>query len=422
MNGSMIKRLAPVIATGLLLFAACSSFTVSRPLLPPGAPADRLSGTDQIAGEIMAYLMEVVLGLAGSPDKREAWSTRGRDLPLDFDMVSRRMFGPVPLRAELMVLDTNILGLSRVLYHYDRRLNLFKGTRDHDSLYPCAELMAIRLLLLQKLRRNEKVSIAGLMRHIALFDPQSRDAGGAELAAMQLNGDEFRFLKAIFRSEPAFLRYIQHPFIVSTFRKIGVAESDAFTLAADLRSVYPPLSCRPDDKKVIRRATIAIVPAMTAMFEAKPPTGKIEPTEDYLSLQGQLKTAIVRKLQVDAAGRSATDRLKFIVPDRPVTLHPGNADRILDQLCPKVDFTVVLLGKNVYRAIYIDPESDIFPHKKRIYLDVDDLRYQLVDDEIDAIVTAIRPILLSGASRRPGPEPGEPDSAPLSALDPARVS
>jgi hypothetical protein len=59
----------------------------------------------------MAYLMEVVLGRAGSPDKREAWSTRGRDLPLDFDMVSRRMFGPVPLRAELMVLDTNILGL-----------------------------------------------------------------------------------------------------------------------------------------------------------------------------------------------------------------------------------------------------------------------------------------------------------------------
>ena len=401
MNYPMVKRLVPAIATGILLFAACSPFMPLRPFLIPAAPAERLSDAEQIAGEIMAYLMEVVLGLAGSPDKREAWSSRGRDLPLDFDMVSRRMFGPVPLRAELMVLDTNILGLSQVLYHYDRRLNLFKGTRDHDSLYPCAELMAIRLLLLQKLRRNEKVSIAGLIRHIALFAPESRDAGGAELAAMQLNGAEFRFLKAIFRSEPAFLRYIQHPFIVSTFRKIGVAESDAFTLAADLTSVYRSLSCGPDDKKVIRRATIAIVPAMTAMFEARPPTGKIEPTEDYLSLQEQLKTAIVRKIQMDAADRSVTDRLEFIAPDRPVTLHPGNADRIMDQLCPKADFTVVLLGKNVYRAIYIDPESDISPHKKRIYLDVDDVRYQMVDEEIDAIVTAIRPTLLSGAIRRP---------------------
>ena len=316
-------------------------------------------------------------------------------------MVSRRMFGPVPLRAELMVLDTNILGLSQVLYHYDRRLNLFKGTRDHDSLYPCAELMAIRLLLLQKLRRNEKVSIAGLIRHIALFDPESRDAGGAELTAMQLNGVEFRFLKAIFRSEPAFLRYIQHPFIVSTFRKIGVAEADAFTLAADLTTAYPPLSCRPDGKKGFRRATIAIVPAMTAMFEAKPPAGQIEPTQAYLSLQEQLKTAIVRKIRENTADPSAIDRLDFVAPVRPVTLYPENADRVMGQLCPDADFTVVLLGKNVYRAVFIDPGSDISPHKKRIYLDVDDVRYQQMDDEIDAIVTAIRPALFSAVSRGP---------------------
>jgi hypothetical protein len=398
----MAKRFVPALsALCILLTAACSPLAPPRPFLTPVAPADRLSDAEQIAGEIMAYLLEVVLGRAGALDKREAWATRGRDLPLDFDMVSRRMFGPVPLRAELMVLDTNILGLSRVLYHYDRRLNLFKGTRDHDSLYPCAELMAIRLLLLQKLRRNEKVSIAGLMRHIALFDPESRDAGGAELAAMQLNGAEFRFLKAIFQSEPAFLRYIRHPFIVSTFRKIGVAEPDAFTLAADLAATYHPLSCRPDDRKDIRRATIAIVPAMTAMFETNPPIGPIEPTEAFLSLQEQLRTAIIRKIEVDTADPSAPDRLEFIAPVRPVTLYPGNADRVMAQLCPKADFTVVLLGKNVYRAIYIDPEADISPHKKRIYLDVDDVRYQLVDDEIDAIVTAIRPTLLSGAIRRP---------------------
>ena len=75
----------------------------------------------------MAYLIEVVLGRAGALENRQAWSTRGLDLPLDFDMVSRRMFGPVSLRAELMVLDTNILGLSDVLYHYDQPVEPIQG-------------------------------------------------------------------------------------------------------------------------------------------------------------------------------------------------------------------------------------------------------------------------------------------------------
>jgi hypothetical protein len=47
----------------------------------------------------------------------------------------------------------------------------------------------------------------------------------------------------------------------------------------------------------------------------------------------------------------------------------------------KADFALILLGKNVYRAIHIDPENDIYPHEKRIYLDVDDVRYQQIDDD-----------------------------------------
>jgi len=388
MRPRLVNRLVPVLGMGILLLEACSRWT-SLPPQPPVSSTERLSETEQIAGEIMAYLIKVVLGRAGPQEKRDAWSTRGLNLPLDFDMVSRRMFGPVPLRAELMVLDTNILGLSEVLYHYDRRLNLFKGTREHDSLYPCAELMAIRLLLLQKLHRKEKVSIAALVHYHALFSPDSRDAFGSELAAMQLTGTEFRFLKAIFRSEPAFLRYLRHPFIVSTFRKIGVAESDAFTLSADLAATYSQLSCRLDSDKKIQPVTIAIVPAMNAMFEAIPATDQIRPSGNYIKLQEQVKTAIIRRINQDIDAPPAMERLVFFTPDRPVTIHPENADRVIGQLCPNADFTVILMGKNVYRAIFIDPESDIYPHKKRIYLDVDDVRYQQIDDEIDAIVTAI---------------------------------
>lgn len=337
----------------------------------------------------MAYLIEVVMGQAGALDKRQEWSSRGLGLPLDFNLVSRRMFGPVPLRAELMVLDTNILGLSQVLYSYDRRLNLFKGTREHDSLYPCAELMAIRLLLIQKRHRNEKVSIADLARHTDLFAPGSRDAVGAELDAMQLTGTEFRFLKAIFQSEPAFLRYLRHPFIVSTLRKIGLAESDAFTLSADLAATYSELSCRPPGKKDIRPVTVAIVPAMNPMFESQPATGQIRPSSDYLKLQEQMITAIIHKVNLDLDTLLAADRLAFYTPDRPVTIHPENADRVIGQLCPKADFSVILLGKNVYRSIFIDPASDIYPYKNMLYLDIGDVQYQEIDDDIDTIVSAV---------------------------------
>jgi hypothetical protein len=400
MSSRIIKRLLPALMTGILMLSACAP-SMLRPHLEIVAPTEHLSEAEQIAGEIMAYLLEVVLGLAGAPDKRDAWATRGLDLPLDFDMVSRRMFGPVPLRAELMVLDTNILGLSRVLYHYDRRLNLFKGEREHDSLYPCAELMAIRLFLLQKRHRNERVSIAALLRNRERFAPGSRDPGGAELAAMQLSAAEFRYLKAIFQSEPAFLRYLRHPFIISTFRKIGVAEPDVLTLSADLAATYSQLACEKDGKTKLPAATIAIVPAMNAMFDAVPFTGRIRPSGDYLTLQEQIKSEIVSKIQQDTNGPSTAARLAFYTLARPVTITPENADRVIGQLCPRADFTVILLGKNVYRAIFIDPQADIPPHKNRIFLDVDDVRYQQIDDEVAAIVSALLPAISAGAGGAP---------------------
>ena len=380
------KWLATAFGISMLLVVGCSLVKPQRPPTP-ALSKSYLNPNEQIAGEIMAYLMEVVLGRAGALDKRDAWSTRGLSLPLDFELVHRRMVGPVSLRTELMVLDTNILGLSQVLYHYDSRLNLFKGTREHDSLYPCSELMAIRLLLLKKLHRNEKVSIAALSRHANLFKPGSRDAAGAELTSMQLSLDEFRFLKAIFQSEPAFLRYMRHPFIVSALRKIGVVESDAYTLSADLSATYSRLSC--DDKDTIRPATIAILPAMNAMFETLPTTNQIKPTVEYTQLQNTITNTIMGKFNSAQESPAQAYRLAFYLPDRPVTIHPGNADQVIGQLCPEVDFTLILLGKNVYRSLFIDPEADIYPHTNRFYIDVDDVRYDQIDNEIETLVTAV---------------------------------
>jgi hypothetical protein len=383
------RRSALALAAIVILIDACSP--MQRPIpSAPMSPTSELVFTEneQIAGEIMAYLLQVVLGVAGAPEKRQAWSTRGIDLPLDFDMVSSRMYGPVPLRAELMVLDTNILGLSRVLYHYDPRMNLFKGTRDQRSLYPCTELMAIRLLLLQKRHRGETVSLAAMIRHLDLFTPGSRDAAGEELTAMGLTAEEFRFLKAVFQSEPAFLRYMQHPFIVSTLRKIGVARQDAFTLAADLKASYDQLSDRSWNGTEDQPVTVALVPAMIPT-----PEEAGNPSDDYIQVLKTVRTAIRDELNLRPVLPTSAPRPVFFIPDRPVTIYPENADRVIGQLCPTADFTVILLGKNVYRAVFIDPDTDIYPHKRWLYLDVDDVRYGHTDADIGTIVSAILPVI-----------------------------
>jgi len=387
------RRPALALAAILILIGACSP--MQRPTLTaPMSTTSELVFTEneQIAGEIMAYLIQVVSGVAGAPQNRQAWSTRGIDLPLDFDMVSSRMHGPVPLRAELMVLDTNILGLSRVLYHYDPRLNLFKGTRDQQSLYPCAELMAIRLLLLQKRHHGETVSIAAMIRHLDLFTPESRDAAGEELTAMGLTAEEFRFLKSVFQSEPAFLRYMQHPFIVSALRKIGVARPDAHTLAADLKASYAQLSERSWNGTEDQPVTVALVPAMMP-----PPDEAENPSDDYIQVLKTVRTAIKTELNRRPDLPASAPRPVFFIPERPVTIYPENADRVISQLCPTADFTVILLGKNVYRAVFIDPDTDIYPHKRWLYLDVDDVRYGQTDADIETVVSAILPVIAARA-------------------------
>lgn len=378
--------LLTVIVLSAVVFS-CSYWPPYSPLLSV-APKPHLTPSEQVAGEILAYLMEVVLGKAGPVAKRNEWAVRGVDLPLDFDMVTKRMFGPVPLRAELMVLDTNILGLSEVLYHYDKRLNLFKGTREQDSLYPCTELIAIRLLLLQKLHRNEKVSMSGIDRHINLFSPDSRDAAGAELEAMQLSATEFRFLKQIFVSEPAFLHYMRHPFIVAALRKIGVVEQDPFTLAADLTATYHYLSCPKKIQKTDRGVTVAIVASINPMFEQTPGRRGLVPTEAYLTLQRELQHAVRKR--VERGGRAGPEMLTFFMTDRPVVIVPESAERVMEQLCPQANFTMVLMGKNVYRGLSIDPDRDILPKKNFLYFDVDDVKYQMVDEEIDALAQMIQ--------------------------------
>ena len=394
MNDTCVRgfRLGMIIV--LLTATACGPLSERQAPLQPGPPT-QLSDSEQVAGEIMAYLMEVVLGLAGDPLRRAEWANRGADLPLDFDLVVKRMFGPVPLRAELMVLDTNILGLSEVLYHYDPRLNLFKGEREQASLYPCAELMAMRLFLVHRRNQGNKVRLAAMIRHKGLFASSSRAPLPEELADLDLSLEEFRFLQAVFQSEPAFLRYMAHPFLVSTLKRIGLAEQDSATLAADQMANSRQWACPPPRPLSAPPVTIAILASMNAAFENR--GGRVEPSPDYLSLIGQLEQAILNRLALKAGTADHVATLPpppvFFTPPRPMVVHAENAGRVIEAVCPKAAFVLIVLGKNVYRALHVDPQNDVYPHERRYYLDVDDIRYRQIEEEMDAVVDAILPLL-----------------------------
>ena len=103
-----------------------------------------------------------------------------------------------------MVLDARILGLCEVLYHYNPRLNQFKGRYLFESVYPSPELVAVRLLLVRKLVDGERVDLDALIRRESLLTDPLAVPSPADRLATGLSVEEFRFLREIFDSEPLF--------------------------------------------------------------------------------------------------------------------------------------------------------------------------------------------------------------------------
>ena len=142
---------------GLLMTACMAPTTDQRTKSLDGYPGSgaqvQLSPAEQYAGEILSYMLPFVLGHEGRAKRRDDWQARALDEPLDFSQIAAKMEDPGNGKGDLLVLDSNLLGLSAVLYHYSRELNQFKGKYIYDSLYPSSELVALRVLLLQKIHR-----------------------------------------------------------------------------------------------------------------------------------------------------------------------------------------------------------------------------------------------------------------------------
>jgi len=374
---------------------------------------ETLTPAEQYAGEILSYLLPLVLGREGRMERRDAWQQRALGKQLDFDRIVAKMEGSNNGKSDLLVLDSNILGLSAVLYHYSRDLNQFKGRYLYDSLYPSSELVAIRLLLLQMIHRQERARLGALAeRQALLMDPQMAPTP-SDVDATGMNPQELRLLGDVLQSEPVFAAYLVHPFLVDSFYRLGVVRKDAFVaqkIAAANYAPYPACSRAMAPSK--GRVVITLLPSLTKEFDyengvadAAFPFG-FKPTPTYRAVTDNLQHAILEQTatltgqNLGLSGNSQTaksadalrsalrarvaERVAFCVQDkRPLVIYPGNADRVLQGSA--ADLNIILLGKDVYLALEIRPDKDIYPHTNRIYLDLMDVKHNQVDEEINQI-------------------------------------
>ncbi len=401
---------------GLGLFAGCAPTSVTTESDQPASPlktaeSETPSSSMQYAAEVLAYMMQVTLGKAGNPKLRDEWRNRGLDLPLDFNIISKLMIGVDKEPSRVMVLDNNILGLSQVLYHYDQRLNLFKGQRSQNSLFPSTELICVRVMLLQKISRDEKVRMSALMaRKSQILDPRI-PADAIALGDTGLTVSEMKLLKEVIQSDPSFMTYLENPFIVETLYRIGAVYMEPYVHAKIQQAIYKDAQWGMTEvKKGDQPVTVSIVPSISADFQhtqidtAKYPSG-LMPTEDYNQTVDILRSKLLQFLRKlirakmfagDAAQDTATKagrgqqvnefiqtHVKIMhLNQRPLVVYPENADKVLPQI--GADFNIIVLGKNVYLSMHIS-DVDAFPHANRVYLDLIDIRHAQVDYEISQI-------------------------------------
>lgn len=371
-----------------------------------------LTPAEQYSGELLAYLMEVVLGRAGQPESRPPWRTRAIDEPLDFDRIVKSMTDSEKNRLDFMVLDPNILDLSQVLYYYDERLSLYKGDYGVTSVYPAPEVLALRLFLLKKIKAGEKIRLDAFMRRKADLLNKNYRPTAEDLAATALSAKEMQFLREVFLSEPAFYRYLIYPFLLKELKKTDILDAGSLVKRIIQSANYDGLRCNfrdcSENKEAVR---IAFFPSMTKEFiygNRDPSLSKhgFKPTEFLEEIFAKLKEEILdrtrqtlkkilskppyRKLD-EAEWLKLWQQIShkyihfYLENQRPLVIYPGNASEVINEICPETDFAVILMGKNIYRAIFFDPSKDTYPSVNRLYLDIMDIEYNQAAEEIGLI-------------------------------------
>ena len=378
---------------------------------PPSASRD-LTPAQNYSGELLAYLMKVVLGRAGDPKLRKDWQTRGIDEDLDFNHIVKVMTNPEKNQLDFMVLDPNILDLSQVLYYYDEKLSLFKGEYGVTGIYPAPEILAIRLFLLKKIRSGEKIDLDAFMRRKKNLLNGDYQPSPEDLAATRLTAGEMKFLRDIFKKKPNVYNYLTCPSLLKAIAETGVLASGDL-VAEIIQSTNPlPYQCNSNGRFEEQNAVkIAVLTSMTKEFHYGWPHGSLsehgfKPTDFLKGIFNKLKKDILEATQKrlnekiskppypkltksqwrKAWGHLSKQDIIFCTESqKPFVIYPENASQVIGEVCPKADFTIILLGKNTYRAIYFDPAEDAYAARNRLYLDIMDVEYDQAGEEMEKI-------------------------------------
>ncbi len=311
-----------------------------------------------------------------------------------------------------MVLDPDILDLSQVLFHYDDKLSLYKGDYGVTSVYPAPEILALRLFILKRMNTGEKFDLDAFMgRKVKLLDKDYRTSP-EDLAATGLSAREMKFLREIFQSEPAFYRYLTCPFLLKELKDTSVLASGNMTEKIMQSVHYTPSKCESMNLSESSNAVrIALLPSMTREFvygKEAPSLSEygFKPTEFldeiFIKLQTKILETTLKTIKIvfskppytkltnpqwhELWQRLSQKDIAFYVENkRPLVIYPENAAKVIREACPEADFAVILMGKNIYRAIYFDPIKDAYPFVNRMYMDIMDVEYDQAGEEIEII-------------------------------------
>lgn len=366
------------------------------------------------AAEVLAYLLKITLGIAGDPKYRHQWRTRGLDEPLDFQNVVKTMTDTNRNALDLMVLDPNILDLTTVLYHYDKQLSLYEGNYGVTSIYPASEFIAIRLLLLKRIHSGEKVRLSPLVAREGLLRNPAARPTEQDLQAMNMTAGEIEFLQAIIQGKPHLFQYLKSPFMVEALYSAGAVFEDDFVKEKIAEASFGAYPCRHLQGSRERHAVrLFFLPSMTDEFVHGRPddhrsSNHFQPTGFFLEmiskLTRQIEEAAKKCMEKEfVSGGSARvpmgnaqweaiwsqigeKYLSFYVADqRPFVIYPENAAKAIREICPQADFTVILLGKNVYKSIFFDRKADSYPAVNRIYVDIMDIKHARTENDARTI-------------------------------------
>ncbi|MFC1812137.1 hypothetical protein ACFL03_05550 [Thermodesulfobacteriota bacterium] len=383
------------------------------PFLTKISPKDELKLTpaQQYAGEVLSYLMPLILGQIGNSNSKNDWATKGLDEKLDFKNISERMTSSDKSKTGLLVFDQSILGLTEVLYYYDKKLNLHKGDSRYRSIYPSPELIAIRLMLLQKIHRNEKINLESFIKREKVLTHPDVMPTKEDLEAINLNAAEMQLLKDVFQSERHLYSYLKSHFLIKAFNNIGVIETDPFAEKIIQKANYEKYSCRyfggswSDDS-----IKISFLPSMIKEFDYGDSRHGLysygfKPTKHLSEIMNTLKQEILDKTESLIFKEINKEKMKigkkkwealwkkivkekitfYNEDERPLVIYPDNARQVIQDVCPEADFSVIVMDKDIYLSVFIDRDKDIYPHTNRFYIDITDIKYSQTDDETDRI-------------------------------------